>query len=210
MKQLIAVATLLSLGFAAEQKSLAEVVYDTSRFDVGGMSMGLNPMGQAVRLAGNERQVTRIDLGIGSGATGDFSVRFYELDMVSGTPGNLIWESPGQRYVLAPPYYNAKLISVDVPRITVPDTFIWTVQVPVPVQNMLLMEATLPTSGIGTPLDQWVQTTSPPPLPSGWFKFRFDTLVFAARITAIPEPSSMIMWLMTAIAFPSRWLSSHR
>jgi PEP-CTERM motif len=160
------------------------IVYDASNLSTGAIGNGTLPIGQAVTLAGSDREVTNFEVGLGSDGAATFTASFRLLDGPGATPGTVIWTSPLQTFPYVPPFYNDKLLSVAVPNIVVPDTFVWTVSIVQLYNNVVVQSTSSPT--IGTAGKAWYfnftdqQWTSEPN-------------VFAARITVVPEPATLTL-----------------
>jgi hypothetical protein len=158
------------------------VVYDsiTGDTNTGGVAVGVYPVGQSVLLAGGQRHVTQFEAQFGSGGPSTFVVEFHELSPANGKPDRLIWQSPVQNYPYTAPFYNNKVVSVDVPGIEVPERFAWTIRGITP-ENNVLSASNAQTVGIG--LNSWLFN----PLLNLWVA---EENHWGARITAVPEPST--------------------
>jgi MYXO-CTERM domain-containing protein len=109
------------------------VVYDNTLISSeASRSLFGGQFGDQVLLGSGSRDVIGIDILMGfSGAygfgTADFEVRLYENDGLGGRPGTVLFDEvvSGVRYGNRPSF----TLSVDVPRVMVPDTLTWTVEV---------------------------------------------------------------------------------
>jgi hypothetical protein len=96
-----------------------------------GAAASIVERGDAVTLAGTEREVTGIAvmmrIGDSGVATWDMRVRFYANDGPAGSPGTPLWDSGSQFCVIDSgidlPYF------FYVPGVRVPDTFTWTAEI---------------------------------------------------------------------------------
>jgi hypothetical protein len=86
---------------------------------------GVAEMGTQVSLAGSDRKVTKIEIGLGY-PTGDRNIhtRIFANDGPGGAPGTQIWASPW----IAMPWGRGMVVQAfDVPLVTVPRTYFITV-----------------------------------------------------------------------------------
>ena len=137
----------LLLSIAAQ--SHAEIVYDSiSDNYLNGIRAEHTPeAGQAITLAGTSRVVTKIELQVTGNELADFVIRFRRLDGLddhpifdtTGHPETIMWESPVQTFPWDPPAFNRKRVVFDVPYITVPDTFAWTLHWLIPEKTVGVM-----------------------------------------------------------------------
>lgn len=180
----------------------AGVVYDsiTDQYYNGTGSVANHfEVGQAISLAGTARKITKVELQVGGNVDADFQVRFYLLDGppwgAPNTPGTLVWESPVQFFDWTPPYYNRRVIELDVPSVVVPDTFAWAVARPIPTQALGVFGGT-PNAFVGEAGGEWHRID----YGSGPQWFSSANRVMGARFTAVPEASSAILLLIGASA----------
>lgn len=108
----------------------AQEIYDNTDIFLGPRSFTALQIGDEVNAAGTEREIIEILIGVsmqGFAGTADLQARLYANDGAGGQPGTLLWES-----VLFDDVGltgGDDLISFEVPEITVPDTFTWTIQI---------------------------------------------------------------------------------
>src|SRR5208282_1395828 len=82
-------------GSAPAWASEPSIVFDNTQNSNGGLGFTALPYGAEVTLAGTNRVVNEIDLGVsrqGSPGTADFEVSFYANNGVDGQPGTLLWD----------------------------------------------------------------------------------------------------------------------
>jgi hypothetical protein len=158
----------------------ATLVYDAMSGPLDGGSRLAIENGQSVTLAGARRDISRIDVLMGSSNNFEqFFVRFYSVN-TSGVPTTLLWESSLQTWTDNSPSYAVHVSNVQVPNVRVPDSFAWTVRRLHPTQLSLQMDR-LPT--LGTALIQLGLG------PNGeWEDHGSTHFAGAARIYAVPEP----------------------
>jgi hypothetical protein len=165
----------------------AEIVYDsiTGLNYNGGVGCCLKT-GQTVSLADVQRRVTEFEVWLGSDVGSTFNVEFYQLDGPNGVPGTLIWQSDVQSYPFTGSEYNRKVLKIDVPKVSVPDKFAWTLTT-IARANNILISTGQPT--IGSSAESWSYDFG------NWSP---SNSKFAARIHAIPEPVNA---LLAAVGF---------
>lgn len=114
----------------APAPAFADVIYDNTTNGSQTRSFTQLQIGDEVQAAGSARLITEVHIGVsmqGQAGTADLQPRLYANDGLNGAPGTLIWEGPVRNDV---PLTGADdLIQFDVPRIEVPDTFTWTIQI---------------------------------------------------------------------------------
>lgn len=118
----------LLAAFVFQALASAEVVYDNTSAVTS--AMWTTEVGDTVTLAGTKRFINSFTLGmvVGShiGETENLILRFYLPNAPNESPGRLIWQSPPLTNV--PLTEEEQLITLNVPEIRVPDTFIWCTQ----------------------------------------------------------------------------------
>ncbi len=87
--------------------------------------------GDIVRLSGNSRVATRLDVLLyefGAGVNGDltFRVNLWDPSGVPDDPGTVLWTSPDYHSSLL--QRTPTVFSIDIPRVPVPDTLGWTLE----------------------------------------------------------------------------------
>jgi hypothetical protein len=168
------------------------IVYESLRIPAGGGHgfsevTGLGrEIGQSMTLAGTARHIAQIDLLLGSGASEQFRVRFYDLTE-AGFPSTLIWESPVQTYPQTGSHFNRKTISVPVPNMLVPDSFAWTVAPLTPNNSTMIVLTAFSPPSAGTHLNDWALAGL------SWRVNNFTGGQFGARLLAVPEYSSLAL-----------------
>ena len=191
----IRIARVIVMVVVTQQAANAAVVYDSlsgSLFTGGrGFSDSLDN-GQSVTLSGVERKVTQFEVYLGSAQSDEFYVRFYELDGAGGEPGTLVWQSPAQTYPSNSPFFQRKIVTVSVPGIIIPNTFVWAIA-PVGANNFLVGNADLPTVGVNHEI--WKHRS----IDGTWTSDIILDFGFGARITAVPEPSSVILFILAVV-----------
>jgi hypothetical protein len=167
----------------------ATLVYDAMSGPLDGGSRLAIENGQSVTLAGARRDISRIDVLMGSSNNLEqFFVRFYNVD-TSGLPTTLLWESPLQTWTDNSPSHAIHASNVQVPNVRVPDSFAWTVRRLRPTQLSLEMDR-LPT--LGTALIQLGVG------PNGeWEDHGSTHFAGAARIYAVPEPTGALLAMIS-------------
>jgi hypothetical protein len=130
-----------------------------------------------------------------------FRVRFYDLD-AAGTPTSAFWESQLQKHPSIGGF-DRVIIAVNVPDVTVPNSFAWIVAPLAPESSGMLVSSSDPPT-IGTSLKAWRRGAD-----LQWKSAAVNSGVFGARVTAVPEPApshiAVAVLAMVAI-FPSRRL----
>ena len=158
------------------------VVYDNSTNYLGTEHPIFVQLGNEITLAGNERIITSISLGVrpveDAPATFNARVTFTMNDGHFGnSPGTFLWASDVHAFTIdgdAPTF-----IEFDVPNVRVPDTFIWILTKsgsPVDPANFYPPEVGSARRGY------WAASSGPTP----WFWREVDG-PFGARVTAAPE-----------------------
>jgi hypothetical protein len=183
----LALATILVCSDRLKCSANSQIVYDSlvdPNFTGGYGFLFSTDIGEEITLAGAARSITSFDVGLGSSVNQQFQLRFLNLDSVGGTPGSLIWESPVQTFPYTPINFNSKILTISVPKITAPDHFAWTIST-TPTGDFYVASAeSSPT--VGTFTTGWQQT-------SGGTWQRIPSWVFDARITAVPEASTLCL-----------------
>jgi hypothetical protein len=143
--------------------------------------------GDEVYAIGNARTVTQLQIGLsmqGFSGTSDFVLRLYANDGTAGAPGSLLWQSGLFNNV--PLSGSVQLVSFDVPNVTVPDVFTWTIQIsdsnPVAVG---LVGANPPSIG-SSPAKTWFGG------PGDWGQISNPQDIMV-RVVAVPEPGISVL-----------------
>ena len=191
----------LSASLFLTATTLASVVYDNTTSPLNRtFTPGNNvEFGDQVFLSGSERRITdfSFDYFLGTTASGNETgeLFFYQNDGASGAPGTVLYRSgsfslaSGQQSILAP------ALSV-----TVPNTFTWAVAfagIDFGEQTGLVL-ADPPSVGASLN-DFWIKGTG-----GTWSTLEIDAGAtagnFAARITAVPEPTTFALGLLGGLA----------
>ena len=148
------VLAILICTITAGSSSADRIVFDslTDSPELGFAGVAFAEVGQVISLQGSQREVTEIELWLAANTNEPFWARLYELD-ATGIPGRLMWESPRiyYPYTQAPfNQFNRKIISIDVPNVTVPTSFAWTVESEIPRSNLYLINSDQPRIGIAS------------------------------------------------------------
>ncbi len=167
-------------------------VYDTLLpNEFGGESFGASlEIGQTATLAGTQRRVVSFSVTLGSNAATPFRLKFYELDGPGGLPKTLIWESSSLTYPWVAPYYNIKVIDIDVPAVAVPNSFAWTIAPFLTGDQGRISTHAGAAARVGQTGLGWDRTLS------GQMRQNPIQFVLSARIMAIPEPAT---WLLACL-----------
>ena len=127
-----------ALTTAASAVEASQIIYDnTTSAPTGGASFTALEQGDEVRLDPlAPRSIVLLEIGLnqqGTAGTTDLLARLYANNGPGGEPGTLLWESDLFRDISLTG--GNDLIPFDVPNVTVPDVFTWTIQVsnPTPV-----------------------------------------------------------------------------
>ncbi len=157
--------------------------------------------GDEINLAGEERTAIELLLGLAGWAgpgTSDIMASIYENDGPAGEPGTLLWETSLDDVQFSVNFPFLTYVSFPIPSVTVPDTITWTVEF----------------SDVAGGPDFAVlvgELVGPPSIGSSapWYWFhdqgswhRFDSPgdeTFAARLTAVPEPTTLSLLLLGVI-----------
>lgn len=193
-------ATLLlcSTGFAA-------VVYDNTANNLNRVySPGDREFGDQIFLDGTDRRITdfQFEYFVSSNVSGNErgELFFYRNDGADGKPGTLLYKSGS--FALGTGFQTVVAQGLSV---TVPNTFTWTVSF-TGVDTLLGEQAGLlfydpPTAGASLATDFWIRTTD---ANNPWATLSVDGGVFpanfAARVTAVPEPSTVALGLLASLA----------
>jgi hypothetical protein len=194
-----ALATLVVTG------AQATVIYDNTSGP--GVYTAAGEVGDTVTLAGTDRTVTQISIGVlGNGGNPDpgdtFQMRLWTADGPGGTIGTLLWQSSSLIIPVAGPL---QLITFNVPNVVVPNTIIF--DVTHTDSSSVLFEWSNPVTVGSSPDYAWsygTQQLSP----------YFGTPAnFMAQINAVPEPSSTALFcaggLLALLARRGRFLSNN-
>jgi hypothetical protein len=156
-------------------------------------------LGDDVTLAGTARSVNQFQVVITNqfdqGYTGTFTARFFDIGS-DGLPHNQLWQGAVQ-VTDGQPLEDNRLLTFAVPNVTVPNTFIWSIQadtnLPAPTPNG--------SDGLGVVLNDTPQAGSSQDMAyfndgTSWSTFDYhpdnpDLANFEAVITAVPEPTSI-------------------
>ncbi len=181
-------------GSAPAWASEPSIVFDNTQNSNGGLGFTALPYGAEVTLAGTNRVVNEIDLGVsrqGSPGTADFEVSFYANNGVGGQPGTLLWDSG--LYENLPLSGPPQTLSFSVPSVVVPNTFTWVAQISNSRGSQQLAVGMVEATGttIGGFDTDWFGG------PGEWTK---DQAQNEARIYAVPEPSTLAILTAGAIA----------
>lgn len=191
----------LSASLFLSASGFASIVYDNTTSSLNqSFSPGNNvEFGDQVFLSGSERRITdfSFDYFLGTNASGNESAElfFYQNDGPSTAPGTILYRSgtfslaSGQQTILAP------ALSA-----TVPNSFTWAVAfegIDFGEQAGLILAD--PPS-VGASLDDfWVKSSA-----GTWGTFQVDGGAtagnFAARITAVPEPTTLVLGVLGLLA----------
>lgn len=192
------------------------VVYDNTTNDTGvEFTVNLDEIGDEITLAGTGRVVTRFEilLGLEPDAEGMLfaEVKFYTNDgQFGGSPGTLLWQSGFAQYTIDP--MNPEFIEFNVPKVQVPDTFIWILSGGGENSTLLRRPEFYPPTVGSARFGHWYVSLGPIP----WL-FIFDRSPFAARVTVeggsdIPIPTLskwgmivMVLLLLTIFSIKFGW-----
>lgn len=149
-------------------------------------------VGDTVTLAGTERYVTSISIGVlcvGNNPVGDdyFQMRLWTADGPGGTVGTLLWQSTSLDIPLSGPL---QLITFNAPLVHVPDTLIWDVSHTE--SSSVAFQWSNPVTVGSSPDYAWTYLTRKvQPFP-----FDGTPANFMARIeaVAVPEPSALVFF----------------
>lgn len=179
--------------------SAEEIIFDNTANILGvttysSSSSGPNQVGDEVHAGGTSRVVTFMQVGVTMlalnyypGGTADIQARLYANDGLEGAPGSVLWDS-GLLPQIPISGNSTTMVSFDVPQITVPDIFTWTVQIFNSSPTRIGVNHAGPESIGSSPDHAWVYG------PFGWRHLLYapgnvpSPLDFAARIVAVPEP----------------------
>ncbi|MHC4745008.1 MAG: PEP-CTERM sorting domain-containing protein [Planctomycetota bacterium] len=185
---LLSVSVILLVSFAASASGA--VVYDNSSEYLGVHAGTAQQLGDEITLAGTERTVTELHIGVnlqGYGGTADFQAWLYANDGPGGEPGTMLWASEVVEAI--PLSGENEFIVFDVPNIPVPDTFTWTQQnrnaTPVAVGIPLYDPPSIGSSEVHS----WFGK------PGSWTKTSGVTYPgnYMCRVVAVPEPGSILL-----------------
>lgn len=192
--------TALVIAFAAlaappTAYAAPSIVYDTLLpNDVGGVSFGASlEIGQTAILAGTDRYIVSFDVTLGSNLDTPFRLKFYNLDGPSDSPKSLIWESTPQIYPWSQPYYNTKVVRIDVPAVLVPDSFAWTIAPALTGDDGRISTHVGAPARVGQTGWGWDRS-----IVTGHMRYNPIQFVMSARILAVPEPTTGGMTLLVA------------
>lgn len=174
-----------------------------------------DPIGDDVTLGGTERDVTQFKLVLSSTAPvtiDKLDVWFYkndgpDMDNRIWAPGTELWSASQSQIDVS----GRRIVTFDVPNITVPDSFIW-------IAYASSADGTASPAGLatydppnpGTSADGfWDHNIGIPEYADGkWYSQAFDPegdaarviANFGAEITAVPEPASLLLLLVGGAA----------
>jgi hypothetical protein len=169
-------------------------------------------IGDDVTLAGTARSVDQFQVVITNqfdqAYTGTFTARFFDIG-TSGLPHNQLWQGVVQ-VAGGQPLEDNRLLTFAVPNVTVPNTFIWSLQantnLPAPTPNG--------SDGLGVVLNNTPQAGSSQDIAyfndgTTWSSFDYhpdnpDLANFEAKITAVPEPTSIFTMVAGGLALLAR------
>lgn len=178
-----------SCGLLSTERTLAQsVVYDNSTTYLGTAQPAHLEDGNEVTLGGSGRVVTSVAIAVeiagDTPATVQAKLRLYAND--SGYPGTLLWQSdliPQQVEPGAP-----RFIYFAVPRVLVPNTFIWTAQF-VPTDTQVSFSQFYPLAVGSVRYGYWWRNAGPVP----WV-FVKTVPPFGAVVTGEPEIPAIAPW----------------
>jgi hypothetical protein len=196
-------ACVLAASLTVAPASASTIVYDNT---VPNYAQGTYPtmgleIGDEITLAGTARTVTEFLFGYNTAGSDPFNadgdetarIRFYANDGPLGVPGTLLYDSGP--FAIAPPSQLNLVLAV--PSITVPDTFIWTMEfngISQAVGDQINVLRYL-TPALGSSSDYWWAWTG-----TVWTtQVSSTSRSFRARVTAIdtasavPEPASLLL-----------------
>jgi hypothetical protein len=199
MKAFLISATLAGAVCLTAGRTEASTIYDNTSIPHTGLSFTALQQGDEVHVAGSDRYVTQLSIGVSQqqySGTASFQARLYANDGAGGQPGSLLWQSA--------PLLNQHLtggndlLTWTLPSVLVPDVFTWTLQgwneSPVAVGLVFYGPPTVGTS----PAYSWFGG------PGSWTKEN-DILLGdpMARVIAVPEPSvvALLMGLLSLAAW---------
>lgn len=156
-------------------------------------------IGDDVTLAGTARSVNQFQVIITNqfdqAYTGTFTARFFDIGS-DGLPNNQLWQGAVQ-VTDGQPLEDNRLLTFTVPNITVPNTFIWSIQA----DTSLPTPSATGSDGLGVVLNDTPQVGSSQDVAyfndgTGWTTFNYhpdnpDLANFEATINAVPEPASL-------------------
>jgi hypothetical protein len=191
----VALATAIVIpAVFATPAARAAVVYDNVNLDALSYSpvAPTERIGDDVTLAPGPRQVTRFSVLVVNNTDlpylGNFTATFYQPGQ-DGLPGAALWQDTVRVTDGAP---GDRLISWDVPNVTVPDSFIWGLSIDTNSTDIGPYLNDTPTVGSSQDFAYYDDGDG-----TGWYAFDFHpddpTLAnYAARIEAeVPEPASL-------------------
>jgi hypothetical protein len=177
----------------------AAVVYDNTT-GPGNLTFA-GEVGDTVTLAGTERYVTSISIGVvGNGyqpvSDDSFQMRLWSADGPGGTAGTLLWQSASLNIPLAGPL---QMISFDVPSVLVPNTLIWDV-------------SHTDSGNVGFEWSNPIAVGSSPDYAWAYLTQQLQPYYgtpanFMARIDAtavVPEPSALVLFGLGAMLYGTR------
>ena len=182
-----------ALTTAASAVHASQIIYDntTSAPTGGGATFTALEQGDEVRLNPDApRSIVLLEIGLyqqGTAGTTDLLARLYANNGPGGEPGALLWQSDLFRDISLTG--GNDLFPIEVPNVTVPDVFTWTIQVsnstPVAVGLPFFGEPSVGTSPgnvwFGGP-GPWTHTSSPGPGPLDFLLARISAS------TPVPGP----------------------
>ena len=124
----------VAIALTTETSALhaSQIIYDnTSSSPTGGGTFTALEQGDEVRLNPDApRSIVLLEIGLnqqGTAGTTDLVARLYANNGPGGEPGTLLWQSDLFRDISLTG--GNDLISLEVPNVTVPDVFTWTIQI---------------------------------------------------------------------------------
>lgn len=183
------------LSSPAKSEIVFDSITDTTQLGGGIVTLAGYHGGDIVRLAGDSRVATRLDVLLKEfGVSGDltFRVNLWEPSGVPDDPGSLLWTSPVHHASLLS--RTSTVFSIEVPGVHVPDTLGWTVE---SISN-------LHSAGVASAFPATVGTIT------GHMLFNtheWDVIYFAPstggygfRLFAVPEPETCVLLVVAAAA----------
>jgi len=178
-------SALLLIGLT-QASAQAGVIFDNTTTFQNAITFDVAQYGNEV-LVSQPARVSDLEIGVnqqGAAGTTDLQAFLYANDGTGGAPGTLLWKSTIMTNVVLTP--GNDLIAFAVPNVDVPTIFTWAIQI----SNSQPIAVGLPSFDpptVGAVLAEWFAG------PSDWSRgsgpANFD---YMARITAVPEPSTIL------------------